>query len=108
MANNPTPNKCPKDCSSKNQNGSCPRHSLVKMGIMLQNGADHFKNKNAKGDLVNPYWYSYVKNNRSSLHGVIIPGMIRRFNESAMRHVTRKLVFYDNQTGQFITSKEIS
>jgi len=87
--------KC--DCSLRNTNGTCPAHSRVKMGIMLEHGADTFKKTGTNGKLANPYWYNYMKNNNQGEEN-IIRGMVRRFEGDILMKFTNKLEFYDNET----------
>lgn len=98
---NPTtknPTKC--RCGQKNDNGSCKNCSRVKM-VPLLHGPD-LKKTDANGKKVNPVYYSFIKNNNQPVDK-ICNGMYRRFMESnALKHVTRKIHFYDNETKKLI------
>lgn len=82
---------------------TCPQCSVVRMVIMLKNGNTHLKYKQTKGIYANPAWYNHFSKN-SKPTNVIINGMYKRFLKSKYANVTNKLMFYDNQTKQHIST----
>ncbi|RRO19668.1 hypothetical protein [Flavobacteriaceae bacterium 14752] len=91
-------------CGEKNSNGSCKNCSKIKMIPLLKN--DEFKiNHSGTGKLINPVFYSYLKQNHKS-NEVIITGMLNRFQKQPIYKASRYIDFYDNQTKTLIHRHE--
>ncbi len=84
----------------------CANCSKISMSILLKNGNDHLKYTNARGQKVNPVWYSPVKQNRKPDRD-IIAGMLRRFSASPFVEVANKVNFYTNNTDFLISSHSL-
>ena len=83
-------------CGSNNKI-TCPKCSVLKMVILLKNGNNHLKFKQAGGKLVNPVWYNHLSKNNKPIN-VLMNSMYRRFTLSEFATITNKVIFYDNAT----------
>ncbi|MFL0083670.1 hypothetical protein V2647_14635 [Tenacibaculum maritimum] len=52
---------------------------------------------------VNPVWYNHLSKNRKSAN-VLVNAMYRRFQDSVYAGKANKINFYNNATGQLVTS----
>lgn len=71
---------------------------------MLKNGNTGLKLKTTNNRYANPVWYSPFSKNRKPKQ-LIIDSMYKRFEKSIYKGVTNKVIFYNNFTKGFITSK---
>ena len=83
---------------------TCPNCSKIKMVIMLKNGNTELKLKTTNNRYANPVWYSPLSKNRKPTQ-LIINSMYKRFEKSIYKAATNKVIFYNNFTKEFITSK---
>lgn len=96
-----------KKCSCKPKKlATCPVCSKVKMVMMLKHNNNDLKYFNSNGRACNPVWYSHFSKNNKPLNK-IIDGMINRFNKSKYVGKVNKLMFYDNETKDFIKSESL-
>ena len=73
------------------------------MVILLKNGNNHLKYKQANGRYANPVWYNHLSKNHKA-QNVLVNAMHKRFEKSKYNGATNKLIFYDNQTKADITT----
>ena len=82
----------------------CPNCSEVKMVILLKNGFSDLKisiqNSNRK---INPVWYNHLSKNKKNAN-VLVNAMYRRFQNSIYNGKANVLNFYNNASGELITS----
>lgn len=95
--------KC--NCGADNKI-TCPKCSKIKMVMLLKNGNNHLKHRRSNGRYANPVWYSHLSKNRKPKN-VLINSMYQRFEKSNYKPYTNKLMFFDNQTKQHLTSVTI-
>jgi hypothetical protein len=93
--------KC--NCGQKNSNGSCRNCSKIKMIPLLKD--DEYKINHHSGKLINPVFYSFLKQNAKA-NKIIISGMLTRFQKLPIYNHSRFLDFYDNQTKTLIYRHE--
>ncbi|WP_348716379.1 hypothetical protein [Tenacibaculum sp. 190130A14a] len=84
---------------------TCYRCSLVKMVMLLKNGNNHLKYRTANNSYANPVWYNHLSKNNKPVN-TLVNAMYKRFQKSKYTGVTNKLMFYNNQTKQHITTIE--
>ena len=82
---------------------TCPQCSKLKMVILLKNGNSHLKYKTSHTTYANPVWYNHLSKNNKTIN-TLINSMYKRFQKSKYANATNKLMFFDNQTKQHITT----
>lgn len=82
----------------------CPNCSQVKMVILLKNGFSDLKIPVQNGKRkVNPVWYNHLSKNKKNAN-ILVNAMYRRFHNSIYHGKANLLNFYDNASGELITS----
>lgn len=93
-------------CGAENKI-TCPNCSELKMVILLKNGFSHLKLPTRNGyRRANPVWYNHLSKNRKDFN-VLVNAMFRRFQTSKYINATNKVNFYNNATGELVTSIKV-
>lgn len=90
-------NRSSKKCVCGRRNSEyCPKCSDVKAAILLKNGCDHLKIRMRNGKLINPVWYSYLKQNGKPLKKQVDDMFERIRKHHDFSTTANEIHFYNN------------